>query len=140
MTMPLLVSGIAMDYSKPSRSRRYYSPGVVEKALAELNAKIAAGEHIPGTFIMDERDVSVLDELGFNETNTSHLVREAKLDGAKLIVSVMTVSSPLGNLLEAAIRADKIAFRPQGTGKVNKDGEVYDYHIISIGAYDPSLV
>ena len=148
--MPLLISSIVLEVDKPNANGRIYPRDVVAKMVKQL-AVVLENRPVFGHFAQDESDFSMMSEeamksskidwvFTINPTLVSHAIKEVKLINDKLQVTVQTLKTIPGTMLEQAIRNKKISFRPIGTGEVNSKGIVTEYTMVSVGAYDSSLV
>jgi hypothetical protein len=148
--MPLLISSVILEVDKPTVNGRIYPRAVVAKMVKQLEGVLDT-RPVFGHYAQSKDDFGMLSEeamksskidwvFTINPTIVSHAIKEVKLINDKLQVTVQTLKTIPGTMLEHAIKNGKIAFRPIGVGEVNKKGVVTEYTMISVGAYDSSLV
>ena len=111
----------------PNENNRVYSRSVLEKVIDDFN----------------KNKSDVLGQLGTAQgttairlENASHIVKNLRMDGNKLVCDIQILDTPEGEKLSSLIKGK--SFRLRGTGYL-EDKTVYtvhDYKLISIDALD----
>lgn len=104
----------------PNKNGRVYSTEVIQEAI-----KAKGDNPILGTFGMPETSL-------VNLTDVSHVVRNLTIEDGYLVGEVTVLKTPRGEILEKVL--DEMVFRTSGTGNVDDDGNITDFHILTVAA------
>jgi hypothetical protein len=114
-----------LELDKPNKNGRIYPTAVIAKSLESVK-------------------YPVFGELGFNPyggvlatidvSNISHKVENLRIEDGFLVGDVTVLKTPKGLILEQVI--SNAEFLPKGTGSIDKDGNISEYSLISVGVFN----
>jgi hypothetical protein len=136
----MLITAKTVSLDKMTSSGRIYPKKVMEKAIADFKPGIV-GYYLPDHESMTDFASAVsADDEAKRMSYVSHTIEGVKIDQGQLIATIKPLDNIMGKMLMAAVRRDDIAFRPSGTGKINKRKEIYEFEMVAINAYDAKIV
>ena len=103
----------------PNRNGNVYTKKSIEEAISKFK--------IPsfGAF-MDNGPADI--------DNFSHVVNRVWIENDVVMATVKTIDTPKGKVLRNLLDVDAVEFRTSGTGRVDENGIVSDYTMISVSA------
>lgn len=129
ITVPILTIDV------PTLNGRTYTAEVAETIIDKVNS---TSHGVLGMMGVPPR-------LTVDLLQVSHRVSNARIADGQVIVDVHVLETPHGKALNALLEAygskipDGVGFRCAGTGELSSEGEVSNYHLISIDfVYDPA--
>jgi hypothetical protein len=118
---PFTVTILKCD--EPNANGRIYPREVVEKMVEQCEAN---QNRIFGTVGMPEGT-------SLDISKISHTVNNLRItEGGDLIGDVMVLSTPQGKVMQELLEVGKYDYRTAGIGKIDENGVVSDYRLISI--------
>lgn len=122
----LVLSGILMQGDVKNRNNRVYPKGEIERAVNIINERIAGGESLMG-------ELDHPQTLTVNLDRVSHVITEARMDGANAVGKMKLIDTPMGEIAKTLLKAGvKLGVSSRGTGRVGSDGKVTDYNFATI--------
>jgi len=74
-----------------------------------------------------------------NLLEVSHAVNNLRVEDGYLVGDMTVLKTPGGETLKQLMDAGEIVFRPMGTGKIDKDGNVSEFSFLGISALSKDM-
>ena len=115
---------------KPNRNNRIYTKACIEKAISDTKKLVEERR-----FMGELHETTSYHDTTVNLMRASHLVTELRLEESRFVADVQILKTPMGIVLQRLVDSDQVYFVPRGIGKLEENGTVTDYTLISIDAY-----
>lgn len=129
------LSGTFMVAQEKNRNGRIYPLSEMANAVSSLNEQIIENNGVLG-------ELDHPDNLVINYRNVSHVIKEAHMDGNKVICKALILDTPSGLIVKKVFEAGvRPAVSSRGAGSVNAEGIVEGFNIITVDiVVNPSAV
>lgn len=126
------LSGCFMVADTLNGNRRVYPLNEIQRAVTEVNSRIAEGYTICG-------ELNHPNDLAVNLERVSHIITEMKMDGTRAIGKAKILNTPMGALVKNLIDGGvKLGVSSRGSGAVT-EGKVSDFNFVTVDiVYNPS--
>ncbi len=122
----LYLKGIAIQGDVRNRNNRVYPKSEIERAVAEMKARISDYGPIAGECDHPDNLTTALERV-------SHLIEDVWMDGADGHAKFKVVDVGLGSLVGGLIKAGmRVGVSSRGSGNVDSNGNVSDFEIHTI--------
>ncbi len=120
------LKGIFIQGGVQNLNRRVYPVSEIRNAVAQVNARLSAGETVLG-------ECDHPQELTINLDRVSHMITEMKMDGNAGVGKMKIVPTPTGEIIRILIEAGaKLGVSSRGSGNVGYDGQVSEFEIVTV--------
>jgi len=122
----LYLNGIFIQGGVRNHNERVYPVREIEKAVEDVNKRIAAGRSVLG-------ECDHPDNLTINLNNVSHMITKMWMKDNYGMGKLKLLPTPIGNTIRCMIEAGvQLGVSSRGTGNVGHDGQVSDFEIVTV--------
>lgn len=122
----LFMEGIFVQAEQKNQNDRMYPQHEIEKAVAEVNSKIASGQSILGELDHPE-------ELSINLDRVSHVITQMWMEGSNGYGKLKILPTPCGKIAESLLQSGVVlGVSSRGSGNVSDGGYVSDFDMITV--------
>jgi len=107
-----------------NKNGRIYATATIQSAIDRLENKAVLGT------------LGMPSEASVQLSEVSHVVNNLSIEDGYLVGNATVLKTQKGEELKKLLAENKIVFRTAGIGKIDENGKVSEYNIISIGAID----
>ena len=120
------LKGLFLEGEQQNHNGRVYPQAEIEKAVNQLNEKIAKTGPVPGELDHPEG-------LNINFDRISHLITDMQIQGANGVGTMKVIKAGLGLIVNGCIEAGmQVGVSSRGSGNIDHQGMVSDFDIVTV--------